>query len=146
MLVRSDTGIAIAEANAIVQRASTDLARELAALASMRDAALSDIDTQRSKFAAGVNLVTNIPVVGQALGSVGIDPSILLALAGVGGVGGVGYAARKLSKAKDATWEESWAKAQKEMEERMNAERRGWEEGVNHVLTLLARPPQEPKA
>lgn len=142
-LVKSETGVAIAEANAVVQRASTDLSRELASLASMRDAALADIDSQRDKFGAVLTSVQNIPVVGQALGAAGVDPSVLLALAGVGGVG---YMARRNGKAKDAAWDEATAIAQKAAEERLAAERRGWDEATAHMAALFARPPQEPKA
>lgn len=139
-VVRSETGVAIAEANAVVQRAGSDLARELAGLAAIRDAALADIDAQRDKFAAIVKTVRDVPVIGQALGSAGVDPSVLLALAGIGGVG---YMARRGGKQKDAAWDEATAAASKAAQDRLEAERRGWDEATAHILALMQRPPQD---
>ncbi len=90
---------AIDAANASVNAAVASFDDQIAALSESVNASLQVIQRERSAVVSIAGTLKTLPVVGQALGSAGVDPAAIVA--GVLGIGAVSWQARNNAKTKD---------------------------------------------
>lgn len=139
--VQDELGVKVAEAEGDFNAAIARLEIDTAALEDVTSSALADIEAKRQKALGVLNLVKNIPVVGQAASSAGIDLGGLGAiLLGGGSVGTIAYQVRRGRKLADQAWED----AKKEAADAKAREDKAWEDAQADMLKLLTTLPRTP--
>jgi len=99
--VQDELGVKVAEAEADFTAAVSRLEADTAELEAKTNAALGEIEAKRQRALGLLNFAKNIPIVGQAAASAGIDLGGLGALV-LGGGGALAWQARRSRKREEA--------------------------------------------
>lgn len=137
--LRITTEADISGAEADLDRAKATFADAVASLETDTNEALAAAEKKRQQALGAFTMLSNIPVVGQAAASVGIDPAAIGTL--LFGGGALAYQARRGSKRRDEAYDEGYEKAKTEAEEARKREHDAWEEAQTKMLLLHAKPP-----
>lgn len=127
----ADVSGAVAEIDAAKARFSD----AIAALEADTNDALAEAERKRQQAMGILGAIANIPVVGQAAASVGIDPVGIGAL--IFGGGTLAYQVRRGRKLADQAWEDAKAEANaaRDREDKI------WDEAQKSLLLLHSAPP-----
>lgn len=137
--VQDELGVRVAEAETDFGAAVSRLEAETADLEARTTGALQAIEAKRQRVAGLFDVVKNIPVVGQAAASAGLDLGGLGALV-LGGGGALAWQARRGRKLADQAWDD----AKKEAAEAKEREDRAWDSAQSEMLRLLTTLPKAP--
>jgi len=135
--VQDELGVKVAEAETDFTQAVNRLESETADLEATTTAALAAIEAKRQRALGVLNFAKNIPIVGQAAASAGIDLGGLGALV-LGGGGALAWQARRGRKLADASWDEATRAA----EDNAKARDKAYDEAQADLLKLLTTLPR----
>lgn len=137
--VQDELGVRVAEAQTDFDSAISRLKSETADLEATTTTALAAIEAKRQRALGVLNFAKNIPIVGQAAASAGVDINGLGALLfGGASVGTIAYQVRRGRKLADASWED----AKKEASESKAREDKAWDDAQTEMLKLLTTLPR----
>ncbi|NBW16277.1 MAG: hypothetical protein EBR82_50685 [Caulobacteraceae bacterium] len=137
--VQDELGVQVAEAETDFTQAVNRLESETADLEATTTNALAAIEAKRQRALGVLNFAKNIPIVGQAAASAGVDINGLGALLfGGASVGTIAYQVRRGRKLADASWED----AKKEAAEAKAREDKAWDDAQTEMLRLLTTLPR----
>lgn len=138
--LKINTEADISGAEADLDRAKAAFADAVAGLEEDTTAALAEAERKRQQALGAFKFISDIPVVGQAAASVGIDPAAIGTI--LFGGGALAYQARRGSKRRDEAYEEGFAAAKAQADESRKREHDAWEEAQTKLLLLNAPPPK----
>ncbi len=135
--VQDELGVKVAEAETDFNAALSRLEADTADLEATTTNALAAIEAKRQRALGVLNFAKNIPIVGQAAASAGIDLGGLGALV-LGGGGALAWQARRGRKLADASWDE----ATKAAEDNAKARDVAYDQAQADLLKLLTTLPR----
>lgn len=141
--LKINTDADLSGATADLDRAKAAFADAVAALEEDTTAALAEAERKRQQALGAFKFISDIPVVGQAAASVGVNPGTIgTLLFGGGGAGLLAFQARRSSKRRDEAYDEGFAAAKAQLEESRKREHDAWEEAQTKMLLLNTAPPK----
>jgi hypothetical protein len=137
--LKINTEADLSGAEADLERAKASFADAIAGLEADTTEALAVAEKKRQQALGAFKFISDIPVVGQAAASVGIDPAAIGTL--LFGGGALAYQARRGSRRRDEAYDDGFKAAKDQADEACKREHDAWEEAQSKLLLLHTPPP-----